>query len=339
MTVRLNPSQAVTKQFNEIKAAVNNFNGSTPLEEVQEAKSNLESMQSRIQSIIQQNPGAMMGLALVDRGIPGLINRCAALIPAGAAVPTPAIPASVVQTTTTTTTTDVVDSSFKNRVSHNDKNVIFPTTGRPKSPGRSPPTHIEGSMRLRKPVAAPAAAASVFADQQPSAPVITKIIFKCQIPFGHTLKIHGQGGDLDWIQGKELEKVDNETYAYSMENVAGKVEYKLVLDDKWEDCPNRSIEAGKTSDPIVPALFIPKVPVIVNFGDSSKKLFIRGTGPGMENWEKGIELKPVKGKFVLETNEKCGNFEFKIRINDLQWSSGDNFIAEDGKTVEITPNF
>ncbi len=338
MSVKLNPAQVVSKQFTEIKVAVNGFNESTPLAEIQEAKSNLESMQVKIRSIIQGNPGAVMVLALADRGIPGLINRCSALIPAGAAVSTPVTPAPVVQTTTTTTTTTdtasaVFERGFKNRVSANDENMIFLTSGRAIRP--------QGSVRLPTPRTRPplpTISEPIVVVPQPSAPVITEIKVKCQIPFGHSLKIHGQGGDLDWIQGKELVKVDNDTYAYRMENVTGKVEYKLVLDgQKWEDCPNRSIEAEKSQE-IVPALFIPTVPVIVNFGDSSKKLFVRGTGPGM-SWEKGIELKSVQGKFVLETNTECGNFEFKVLINDQQWSNGENFKAENGRTVEITPNF
>jgi hypothetical protein len=175
--------------------------------------------------------------------------------------------------------------------------------------------------------------------ETPKGPVITEIKVKCKVPFGHSLVIRGVGGDLDWNKGKALQKIDADTYVCRFENLTGKVEYKILLDDaQWEGGANRTLEAGKTQE-IVPSLTLPKVPVVVNFdapGDA--KLFVRGSAKGM-SWDKGLELKRSNGKFVLETPESLGNFEFKVLLNDKLWSQGDNFKAKDGETLEISPKF
>src|SRR3989304_3451888 len=62
-------------------------------------------------------------------------------------------------------------------------------------------------------------------------------------------------------------------------------------------------EDGKSSSILEKTAITPSfqaIPVIVNFNISDKKLFIRGTVPGM-SWKKGIELKKVDGKFVFES--------------------------------------
>lgn len=167
---------------------------------------------------------------------------------------------------------------------------------------------------------------------------MTAITVKSKVPFGHSLTIRGQGGDLDWSKGKALEKIDDETYVYRMQGLTGKVEYKILLDDaQWEGGANRTLEAEKSQE-VVPALVIPKVPVVINLDAGSNKVFIRGTGPGM-SWEKGLEMKSVGGKYVLESAADLGSFEFKVLLNDQQWSQGENFKAENGKTLEITPRF
>ncbi len=169
-------------------------------------------------------------------------------------------------------------------------------------------------------------------------PAITKIEVKCKVPFGHTLTIRGQGADLDWGQGKHLQKIDEETYVYCIQDLTQKMEYKLLLDDvQWENCNNREIEP-ENSQNCIPALSFPKTSVIVNFEAGSNKLYIRGTGPGM-SWEKGIELSALNGKYILDFQEYPNDFEFKILLNDHQWSAGKNFKFQNGKAIEISPVF
>ncbi|MBS0604465.1 MAG: hypothetical protein JSS60_05435 [Verrucomicrobia bacterium] len=229
-----------------------------------------------------------------------------------------------------------------------DRTKTFP----PRSPNTSPKKEDSSSStpsspylartdgRAPKPSEIARSAAGVKAPPVKAlfTPVVTEIKVKCRIPFGHTLTIRGQGGDLEWSKGKALAKLDDETYVYRMEGVPGKVEYKLVLDDRiYEEGPNHSIEAAQKQE-IVPSLAVPKVPVVINFNQGGQKLFIRGTGPGM-SWDKSLELKFVEGKFVLETHAEFNNFEFKLLLNDKVWSQGENFKAEKGKTLEFTPRF
>lgn len=177
------------------------------------------------------------------------------------------------------------------------------------------------------------------ASSVPKVDVFTEIRVKCKVPFGHTLTVRGQGGGLDWGCGKVLIQQDEETYVHRMEGVVGRVEYKILLDDHlWEGGTDRVIEAEKSQE-ITPSLPLPIVPIVVNFNESAKRLFIRGTGPGM-SWDKGVELNYVNGKFVFECSEECGDFEFKVLIDNVHWSKEkENYKAQKGKTVEITPAF
>lgn len=170
--------------------------------------------------------------------------------------------------------------------------------------------------------------------------VVTEVKIKCSVPEGHFLYIRGQGGDLNWNVGKKLVKVDEQTYVHKMEGVTGKIEYKVVLDDKeYEAGGNRVIEAQKSQE-IVPSFQMPKVAAVVNFAPKDNKLFVCGTGPGM-SWDqnKKMELKLLNGKFLLEAKTEMGSFEFKILQSNNLWSKGVNFKAEKGKTIEITPAF
>lgn len=139
-------------------------------------------------------------------------------------------------------------------------------------------------------------------------------------------------------QGKPLQKIDEETHVYCMLDLTQKLEYKLLLDDvQWENCSNREIEA-KSSQECIPALSLPKTSMIILFEAGSNKLYIRGTGPGM-SWEKGIELNALNGKHILDFQEYPDDFEFKILLNDQQWSTGENFKFQNGKVLEISPVF
>lgn len=57
------------------------------------------------------------------------------------------------------------------------------------------------------------------------------------------------------------------------------------------------------------------------------------------SWDKGVELKFADGKFLFETAPGYKDFEFKVLIDDKQWSNGENFKVQAGKTISITPNF
>lgn len=100
---------------------------------------------------------------------------------------------------------------------------------------------------------------------------------------------------------------------------------------------NRDLEIGKTQESM-PAHVCSFVPAVIHCEPGGRKLFIRGTGPGM-SWEKGIELVQVDGKWVFEIQLEFNLFEFKVLLDDQQWEQGENHEAKSGKTLEIVPRF
>jgi hypothetical protein len=172
-------------------------------------------------------------------------------------------------------------------------------------------------------------------------PVVTEIKIKCQLPEGRSLRIYGEGGGLDWVDGKALEKAAEGTYVYCMQDLSGPVQYKLRLDGTyWErDKGNHGIEAG-ASQVIAPSFL---APVIIHCGGvpEGDQVFIRGSGPGM-NWEKGIPLRRVGNAFFLDAYASYGDFEFKVLLNDDEkhWCKHPaNYWVGAGQTFEIGADF
>ncbi len=173
-----------------------------------------------------------------------------------------------------------------------------------------------------------------------NAPPRTEIKIKCKVPIGHALTLRGQGGGLSWGHRNIPQRIDNETFLFTIEGMTeGKFEYKLLLDDSdWESGANHIVEVGKSVE-ITPALTMPKAPLILVNYNGPGNLFLRGTGPGMESWNKPIQLKRLNGVYVFEWDKDESNFEFKILRNDKEWSLGDNYKFTKGKTLQIEPIF
>lgn len=74
----------------------------------------------------------------------------------------------------------------------------------------------------------------------------------------------------------------------------------------------------------------------VGFGNA---LYVRGEGPGL-SWEKGVPLDCVADdQWSLSLSEASRPVVFKFLINDLTWSIGDDYVAQPGGSVELTPVF
>ena len=84
-----------------------------------------------------------------------------------------------------------------------------------------------------------------------------------------------------------------------------------------------------------PATFI-SAKIDIGFGNH---LYIRGDGPGL-NWEHGVAMDCV-GSDLWTTSVKnaATPVVFKLLVNDLSWSTGDDFIAQPGQSVTIIPAF
>ena len=91
--------------------------------------------------------------------------------------------------------------------------------------------------------------------------------------------------------------------------------------------------AGMTTPP-VPTTIVAQIDV--GFGNT---LFIRGDGPGL-SWEKGVVLDCVADdKWTVSLGETAKPIVFKFLINDLTWCGGDDYVAQPGTTVTVTPCF
>lgn len=74
----------------------------------------------------------------------------------------------------------------------------------------------------------------------------------------------------------------------------------------------------------------------VGFGNT---LFVRGEGPGL-SWEKGVALDCVADdKWSVVLGETSKPLVFKFLINDQTWCTGDDYVAQPGTTLTVTPAF
>lgn len=84
-----------------------------------------------------------------------------------------------------------------------------------------------------------------------------------------------------------------------------------------------------------PATFI-TANIDIGFGNH---LYIRGEGPGL-TWDHGLAMDCV-GAGLWTTTVKNATLPvvYKVLVNDVSWSAGDDFVAEPGQSVTIIPSF
>lgn len=88
-----------------------------------------------------------------------------------------------------------------------------------------------------------------------------------------------------------------------------------------------------TTEP--PATFI-SAKIDIGFGNH---LYIRGTGPGL-SWDHGLAMDCVgAGLWTTTVKNATLPVTFKVLVNDLSWSTGNDFVAEPGQSVMIVPSF
>ncbi len=89
----------------------------------------------------------------------------------------------------------------------------------------------------------------------------------------------------------------------------------------------------KTGEP--PVTFI-SATIDIGFGNL---LFLRGDGPGL-SWERGLAMDCTgAGLWTASVKNAKAPVTFKVLVNDLTWSSGEDFTAAPGQSVTITPSF
>lgn len=74
----------------------------------------------------------------------------------------------------------------------------------------------------------------------------------------------------------------------------------------------------------------------VGFGNA---LYIRGEGAGL-SWDKGVALTNVNSDtWTITFPETAQPIVFKLLVNDLMWSIGEDYVLAPGATVSVSPAF
>ena len=97
--------------------------------------------------------------------------------------------------------------------------------------------------------------------------------------------------------------------------------------------PTSAPAKKKTGEPPVTLI---SAQIDIGFGNL---LFVRGSGPGL-SWDRGLPMDCVgTGLWTVSIKNAAQPVTFKVLVNDLSWSSGDDFVVAPGQSVTITPSF
>lgn len=84
-----------------------------------------------------------------------------------------------------------------------------------------------------------------------------------------------------------------------------------------------------------PATFV-SASIDIGFGNH---LYIRGEGAGL-SWDHGLAMDCVGNNlWTISLKNASAPIAFKVLVNDLTWSAGNDFIAEPGQSLTIYPTF
>lgn len=88
--------------------------------------------------------------------------------------------------------------------------------------------------------------------------------------------------------------------------------------------------AAKSAPTVISAV------IDIGFGNT---LFIRGEGPGL-SWDAGVVMDCVSDdKWSISLPSGSKPVTYKVLVNDLTWSTGPDYVAPAGASVEIVPEF
>jgi hypothetical protein len=108
---------------------------------------------------------------------------------------------------------------------------------------------------------------------------------------------------------------------------------------KSTKAPAKKLTAPAKRKPAVttepPATFI-SAKIDIGFGNH---LYLRGDGPGL-SWDHGLAMDCVDaGLWTSTVRNATAPVIFKVLVNDLSWSTGNDFVAEPGQSVTVEPAF
>jgi hypothetical protein len=85
-----------------------------------------------------------------------------------------------------------------------------------------------------------------------------------------------------------------------------------------------------------PTIIKIKAQIDVGFGNA---LTIRGSGAGL-SWDKGLSMNCVNDDiWSITLVGVSGSVTFKFLVNDLTWSEGEDFVAQPGDEIILSPTF
>lgn len=89
----------------------------------------------------------------------------------------------------------------------------------------------------------------------------------------------------------------------------------------------------KTGEPPVTCI---TAQIDIGFGN---QLFVRGNGPGL-SWDRGLPMDCVgTGLWTVSVKNAAEPVVFKVLVNDVSWSGGEDFVVAPGQSITITPAF
>jgi hypothetical protein len=95
-------------------------------------------------------------------------------------------------------------------------------------------------------------------------------------------------------------------------------------------------KAPVTKKTTTPAKTVITAKIDIGFGNT---LFLRGDGPDL-SWDAGVPMNSVDADtwMVTVAGAKAA-VNFKFLVNDLSWSTGEDYVAEPGSERVLTPSF
>jgi len=74
----------------------------------------------------------------------------------------------------------------------------------------------------------------------------------------------------------------------------------------------------------------------IGFGNA---LYLRGEGAGL-SWDRGLPMNCVANDlWSLELGESARPIVYKFLVNDLTWSTGEDYVINSGANVQLVPTF
>lgn len=118
---------------------------------------------------------------------------------------------------------------------------------------------------------------------------------------------------------------------------AGRIPQPVPVPDvESAPAPAPVLETAAPSTAVTPPVAVTVTATIdVGFGNT---LFIRGQGAGL-NWSSGVAMRCEADDRWTLTLPTPGPVVFKLLVNDLSWSLGENYEAAPGEAVLVAPRF